>query len=261
MALADTLKLHIPYLRRHARLLTGSQTSGDAAVRHTLEALAKGELTLDTALSRRAAIYQAFHASWEPLPLATKPGNEAPEARLARIPNLSRRALLLTAVEGFSSQEAGHILGVGSDDVERLLVAAQSAIETELLTRILIIEDEPIVALDIEAIVNDSGHVVTATARTRSEALDLFRATRPGLVLADIQLADNSSGVDAVADILAEQDVPVIFITAFPERLLTGEGTEPTYLITKPFMPETVSATISQALFFAPGHPAPAEPA
>ncbi|MBU2381500.1 MAG: response regulator, partial [Alphaproteobacteria bacterium] len=75
---------------------------------------------------------------------------------------------------------------------------------------------------------------------------------RPGLVLADIQLADGSSGIDAVKDILKRFDVPVIFITAFPERLLTGERPEPTFLITKPFQPETVKAAISQALFFHP---------
>jgi hypothetical protein len=44
--------------------------------------------------------------------------------------------------------------------------------------------------------------------------------------------------------------VPVIFITAYPERLLTGERPEPTFLVTKPFRPEVVKAIISQALFF-----------
>ena len=53
-------------------------------------------------------------------------------------------------------------------------------------------------------------------------------------------------------DILARADLPVIFITAFPERLLTGERPEPTFLITKPFQPETVKAAIGQALFFHP---------
>ena len=72
----------------------------------------------------------------------------------------------------------------------------------------------------------------------------------PGLVLADIQLADGSSGLDAVDDILSIADVPVIFITAYPERLLTGDRPEPTYLVTKPFHERTVGTTISQALFF-----------
>ncbi|MNL71833.1 two-component response regulator [compost metagenome] len=70
------------------------------------------------------------------------------------------------------------------------------------------------------------------------------------MVLADIQLADGSSGIDAVNEILQDDTVPVIFITAFPERLLTGERPEPTFLVTKPFNPDMVKALISQALFF-----------
>ena len=73
---------------------------------------------------------------------------------------------------------------------------------------------------------------------------------RPGIVLADIQLADGSSGIDAVNEILEKDALPVIFITAYPERLLTGERPEPTFLVTKPFREETVKALISQALFF-----------
>ena len=71
------------------------------------------------------------------------------------------------------------------------------------------------------------------------------------MVLADIQLADGSSGIDAVNEILHSRfEVPVIFITAYPERLLTGERPEPTFLITKPFLPDMVKALVSQALFF-----------
>ena len=117
----------------------------------------------------------------------------------------------------------------------------------------LIIEDEPVIATDIEALVRELGHRVLDVAATRTEAVDAVARATPGLVLADIQLADGSSGIDAVKDILGRYDVPVIFITAFPERLLTGERPEPTFLITKPFQPETVKAAIGQALFFHPG--------
>jgi CheY-like chemotaxis protein len=109
-----------------------------------------------------------------------------------------------------------------------------------------------VIAADIEALVRELGHRVTGLAATRAEARAAVAKASPGLVLADIQLADGSSGVDAVKDILAHLDVPVIFITAFPERLLTGERPEPTFLITKPFQPETVKAAIGQALFFHP---------
>jgi CheY-like chemotaxis protein len=94
------------------------------------------------------------------------------------------------------------------------------------------------------------GHIVRHVARTHREAIEAVGKHRPHLVLADIQLADGSSGLEAVREILKSIDVPVIFITAFPERLLTGNKPEPTYLVEKPFRPDTVRALISQALFF-----------
>jgi CheY-like chemotaxis protein len=124
----------------------------------------------------------------------------------------------------------------------------RQSITESLQSSVMIIEDEAIIALHIRSIVESLGHSVTGVARTRSEAVALAERTQPELVLADISLADGSSGIDAVKDILSAMNVPVIFITAFPERLLTGERPEPTYLITKPFEPETVIATIGQAL-------------
>ena len=104
--------------------------------------------------------------------------------------------------------------------------------------------------MDIESLVQSLGHRVNGVARTHTEAIEAVERQRPGLVLADIQLADGSSGLDAVNEMLSSFAVPVVFITAYPERLLTGERPEPAFLITKPFQPETVKAVISQALFF-----------
>ena len=66
----------------------------------------------------------------------------------------------------------------------------------------LIIEDEPLIAMDIEQMVESLGHRVVGTARTHTEATALFGKTHPRMVLADIQLADGSSGIDAVNEIL-----------------------------------------------------------
>jgi CheY-like chemotaxis protein len=160
----------------------------------------------------------------------------------------SRQALLLTAVEGFSIKEAADILCSSVGSVSSDIASARASITNSLQAAVMIIEDEAIIALHIRSIVEGLGHSVTGVARTRTEAVALAEKTRPELVLADISLADGSSGIDAVKDILSAMNVPVIFITAFPERLLTGERPEPTYLITKPFEPETVIATIGQAL-------------
>jgi CheY-like chemotaxis protein len=129
-------------------------------------------------------------------------------------------------------------------------IVKQPKFSKQVATRIMIIEDEPLIAMDIEQMVESLGHEVVGIARTKDEALELYRKEKPRMVLADIQLADGSSGIDAVNEILQDDTVPVIFITAFPERLLTGERPEPTFLVTKPFNPDMVKALISQALFF-----------
>jgi DNA-directed RNA polymerase specialized sigma24 family protein len=259
LSLLARLAPHLPYVRRYARALTGDQTTGDHYVRVALEALAAGERVLEANLTPRVALYHVFHAIWctSGAQLEGPADDERPDTddttrRLMRIAPRSRQAFLLTALEGFTPSEAAQILGTDFSEVERLIAEAQHEIDAELATDVLIIEDEPVIAADIEALVKELGHTVVDIAATRTEAVDAVARKTPGLVLADIQLADGSSGIDAVKDILARYDVPVIFITAFPERLLTGERPEPTFLITKPFQPETVKAAIGQALFFHP---------
>ena len=158
--------------------------------------------------------------------------------------------LLLTAIEGFSVAEVAEILSIDAARAEELLRQARRHIAAQSATDVLVIEDEPVIAFDIIGIVTEMGHRVVGTATTKGEAIVLAKAKRPGIVLADIQLRDNSSGIDAAAEILETLDVPVIFITAYPERLLTGERPEPTFLITKPFREDQVRAAIGQALFF-----------
>jgi len=255
MTMTEVLSPHLPYLRRYARALTGSQEGGDAYVRAALTALLAEKDLLDTELPPRVGLYRLFHQIWERAAAHDTPGGDGgatPESRLQMLPSRARAALLLTAVESFTPPEAGIILGQSAGDIEDAIIDVQKRIEGELVSRVLIIEDEPIIALDLENLVTDLGHEVVATAATRDEAVREARSKRPGLVLADINLGDGGSGIDAVSDILSSFDIPVIFVTAYPEKLLTGERPEPTYLIAKPFLPETVQATVGQALFFHP---------
>ena len=257
MSLGQQLAPHLPFLRRYGRALTGSQGQGDRYVRATLEAIVAAPEEFSRDVDPRLGLYRTFQAIWGSTHFDDR-GEEAPaddqeavaRARLSRMTPLSRQALLLTAMEGFTPEDAAYLIEVDVADVDELVAEALAEIEKQTRARVLIIEDEPIIAMDIESIVRDLGHDITGVAVTRDEAVALAMEDRPGLVLADIQLADDSSGIDAVKDILAEFEVPVIFITAFPERLLTGERPEPTFLITKPFQRSTVKAAISQALFF-----------
>ena len=264
MSLLARLAPHLPYVRRFARALTGDQATGDHYVRVALEALAAGERQLPDNMTPRVALYHIFHAIWSSSGAQLEDntgevGNDVEghaTRRLLRIAPASRQAFLLTSLEGFTPSEAAQIIDVDVSAIERLVAQAQAEIDAELATDVLIIEDEAIIAADIESLVRELGHRVTGTAATHTEAVEAVRQHRPGLVLADIQLADGSSGIEAVKEILQTLNVPVIFITAFPERLLTGERPEPTFLITKPFQPETVKAAISQALFFHPSQKA-----
>ena len=247
MSFSQQLATQLPYLRRYARALTGSQTLGDAAVRETLEALLEAPEEWDETAPVKTELFRTFHRIWNSDMIAPLE-SRGRSGVIAEFPVKRRQSLLLSTVEGFKEDEVAKILGISQSDVHSHVVAARSAIEDALTARVLIIEDESIIALHIKQIVENLGHEAIAIVRTRAEAVAKARDERPELVLADISLADGSSGIDAVKDILAEQTVPVIFITAFPERLLTGERPEPTYLITKPFEPETVIATIGQAL-------------
>jgi CheY-like chemotaxis protein len=248
MSLKAAIGPELPFLRRYARALTGSQELGDGAVREVLEALLFAPEEFDAEKPPRVELYRIFHQLWQPGKVGSLVEPSSGDGLVARLPMHNRQALLLTAVEGFTTQEVAVILGSNVAAVSTDIGAARQSITDSLQASVLIIEDEAIIALHIRSIVEGLGHSVTGVARTRTEAVALAEKTRPELVLADISLADGSSGIDAVKDIMSTMSVPVIFITAFPERLLTGERPEPTYLITKPFEPETVIATIGQAL-------------
>ena len=261
MSVADKIAIHLPFLRRYARALTGSQLAGDGFVRLTLEAALANRPVLDEVARGRVELYAVFTRIWTSAhveiaaEVPTGLHERAAQEHLARMTPECRQALLLTTLEQFSPHDAGRVLGRSAAEVQALVIEAVAEIERETATGVLIIEDEPLISLQLEDIVTDLGHDVAGTAATRAQAREVFAATRPGLVLADIHLADGSSGIDAVEDILEFGDVPVIFITAYPQTLLTGDRPEPTYLVTKPFQEATVRAAIGQALFFGSSRP------
>ena len=263
-SLSAQIAPHLPYLRRYARALTGSQERGDGYVVAALEALVAEPALFDRSLDARVAVFRLLSGVWNAVQVvettasglasgaehAVSLESQVYERNLDAILPLPRQAFLLTAVEGFSPAEGAAILGVDGSEFADLVDEAAREIASQVATDVLIIEDEPIIAMDIEALIQDLGHRVIDIAPTRRDAVAAAARQAPGLILADIQLADGSSGIDAVNDLIKDFDVPVVFITAYPERLLTGERPEPTFLITKPFQAETVKAIVSQALFF-----------
>jgi CheY-like chemotaxis protein len=260
---SDQLVTILPYLRRYARALVGEQSIGDTYVRICLETLLQEPGRVQVGAEARVQLYSLFHE------VITRTGvrdaasdsvspNELTdltvESRLRALPPTERQALLLTTLEGFSVSQTAQILKVPEQTAGELIADAWSLVNQQMATTIMIIEDEPVIALDIAGLVNDMGHSVIGVATSQNEAVQMARKSQPGLVLADIDLGAGGSGLTAVKSILQSMTVPVIFVTAYPERLLTGERPEPTYLVTKPFEPDTLKVTISQALSFFGSH-------
>jgi DNA-directed RNA polymerase specialized sigma24 family protein len=258
MTFESEIARELPFLRRYARMLTGSQDAGDAAVRETLQAMIAAPDEFRNEVPPRHELYRVFHKLWTDASLRSI---DLPTAVIGALPHKARKALLLTTIEGFSIEEAGYVLGLEEAQVRDAVADARAAISSMLSSRVLIIEDEAIIALHLKQLLIGMGNDVVGVARTASEAIESAQASGPELILADINLADGSSGIDAVDHILQEITVPVIFITAFPEKLLTGERKEPAYVIAKPFNPDDVAATVMQALLVSSEGAVNAEPA
>lgn len=253
---------HVPSLRRYARCLTGSQERGDRYVQACLESILADLSLMDADQDPRIGLYRVFHAVWNRIlapfgsdPIGATAGAGKLEGHIRALPAYEREVLLLTTLCEFALEDVAQILGVSRGEAEYHLARAREHLNAQTRTRVLVIEDEPVIAFDLASIVASMGHGVVGIADTKDRAVEMARARSPGIVLADIQLRDGTSGVDAVREILEAMDVPVIFVTAFPERLLTGERREPAYLITKPFDPDELQVTISQALLLHPAMP------
>jgi CheY-like chemotaxis protein/DNA-directed RNA polymerase specialized sigma24 family protein len=259
MSISVKLAPHLPFLRRFARALAGTQASGDAYAVAALQSLVEEPDLLIDPDDLRVSLYHLLLRVWSTVPTNSSAARGSEAATLPTLRNLaprSRIAFLLTAVEGFTPDQVARVLECSPGQAEDLIATARENLGSEIAADVLIIEDEPIIAMDLETLVESQGHRVIGIAATHAEAIELARNERPGLVLADIQLADGSSGLNAVNEILRSVDVPVIFITAYPEQLLTGERPEPAFLVTKPFRIDALKAIIGQALFFAGSVPA-----
>jgi CheY-like chemotaxis protein len=255
MSISKDITPLLPYLRRFSRALNGSLAKGDAYVMATLESLLRDRSSYARSLPPRQALYQFYlRVSSQPIgdDFADDCEPSAFDRNLAALCLQVRQAFLLTTVEGFSEEATATIMDVDSDRLLGLLAQGARDLAHELASSILIIEDEPIVAMDLESIVEDLGHRVVGVARAHDQAVALTAERQPQLIMADIQLEDGGSGLDTVNEILAWASKPVVFITAHPGACLSAQDNrpEPAFLLPKPFKPDSVRAAVSQALFF-----------
>ena len=215
MTVSSELLNGLPYARRYARALTGDQARGDAIIARAIP-----ELTEE--LPPRLALYAAITR----LTRSVAEDSGSP---------LGRHLLLLTSLEELGVADAARVVGLDEVTAAEELSRAREAVKAAVVTDVLIIEDEPVIAMDIRMLVEECGHRVIGIAATQAEALELAQAHRAGLILADINLGRGGNGIKAVQDIMATMPCPVIFVTAYPEQLLTAEGIEPAFVMRKPF--------------------------
>src|ERR1700730_9804713 len=212
MSMSQAISSHIPYLRRFSRALTGSQSGGDAYVLATLEAIVADPhiFSPETDMNVRAALYRAFLKVWGSMPVngyvagAVAVDEIGVRRNLEAITLRPRIAFLLRALEEFDTTAVAETLDCSIEEAASLIDAAGKEIANQIRTDVLIVEDELLIALDLENLVEDLGHRVINVARTHREAIKIARRDRPGLILTDIQLADGSSGLEAANQIVGD---------------------------------------------------------
>ncbi len=251
--ISEAITRTLPFLRRYARAVTGSQQRGDEWVRLCAEVVVQQPNLLADMEDTKLGVFALFHRLQQPFGVLDESSETSSvsgrlKESLTEMAPVQRRMLLLTVLEGFTVGDAAHILNIDIDKAELFLREARHELQRVASVRILVIEDEAVIALDVADIVRNAGHEVVGIAATEKAAVELARQHSPHLVLADIQLRGADSGISAVRQIMQAMTIPVIFVTGYPERLLTGTQVEPAFVISKPFDPDLLRAAIAQAL-------------
>lgn len=244
---------HLPRLRRYARVICGGQAAGDELVVAVLQRLELGPFALPEdpvvgLFGILATIWQESEGTSAAWKRSSGTGSTDGDPRVAALGVGNRQAYLLVALEGFSPEQASLILRIDETEFATRFREASDVISRQPAADVLIVEDDLFVAEDLKGILREMGHRVCGIARTAGEAIALSQSAPPGLILCDISLADGSSGIVAVNEIVRAHRAPVVFITASPERLLTGKNDEPAFVIRKPYSPEQVRAIVGQVL-------------
>jgi CheY-like chemotaxis protein len=168
---------------------------------------------------------------------------------LAKIPRSGRRAIALSQTEFLGKEGAANHLGISLHELDDAIENALETMISLFSAKVMIVEDQPIISMDLEAIVGDFGCGVHSVVRNYDDGVIESEKITPDLVLCDIVLSGERSGIDLAHHIVERYRSPLIFITAFPEKLLIGAPRpEPTFLITKPFQRSTIKQAMFQAL-------------
>jgi len=117
--------------------------------------------------------------------------------------------------------------------------------------RILIVEDEALIAMELEDRLTQLGHTVCGRTISGEEAVSTIEELQPELVLMDVNLAGKMNGVEAASEIRKNHDIPIVFLSAFSDEELLQKAahTEPYGYLVKPFEERELHSTITMALY------------
>ena len=153
----------------------------------------------------------------------------------------SRQAAILCDVFELSIAEAAEALDRSSGEVTMLLAEGRAAASAPLGARVLIVEDDPLVAEHLAQVARDVGARRVTIAKNASEAM---ASVPPDIAVCDYDLGDGPTGADVVRRLSAEHGTACLFVTAHPERASRGGDGEPAFIVAKPFAEGVVRAAL-----------------
>lgn len=241
---------HTATVRQFARAIFADRLIGDELTRL---ALAKVNIDPNGSTDSLSDLLHAFLHTWR-MASSGKPtekslfSDEALLAALPEPPGDDRLMLLLVDVLSFSPETAAKIISLNDKDPYKALEMGRQIVSLPRKARAIIIEDEPLIAADLREIMSSMGIEVVGEANTADKAVSLSKREKPNIILADYNLVGMKTGADAVMEIQDMNNCPVVFITGYPEQVLTGEDVEPDFVIAKPYRIESVKAAVAHCL-------------
>ncbi|WP_084418525.1 response regulator [Henriciella litoralis] len=236
-----TLERELPDLRRFSRALTGTQEAGDALVSEAVRLLSNRSQELVEHFCSRPRLFGLVSSILDSRTfLAFNP---------ERADSPGRRAVLMQDVFGFTEEDARSALQLASDNYRMLLQAARLPASGLEPARIVILEDQFLIAADEEILLKSHGHDVVGVCATAEEALEIVKSESPDIVICDIDLgAGNPTGLDFAKSVPPEARCAFVFVTGHPATLCQGHPGEPAYLVSKPYDPAVLATIVYQAL-------------
>lgn len=242
-------------LRRFLRALNIDTVWAEEWLRLTYASAETDEVLSGTATaSAKFQVFKDFFSDWAaqrageagsgnegaPLPFT----DDRLRTFVPNLPPVSEQMLLLCDFVGFSVEEGADLLD---------LTPEQGAVELEegrKLTRnlaplpVLILEDHGLIAQDLSDIIGETGLSVIGTVANEADAKKACRQNWPDIIVSDQMLEGGDTGLQAIERLRADGDFAAIYVTAYPDEVLTGLEDEPAVIVAKPFKPEAIRAAL-----------------